>query len=102
MLEGENQYTCDRCECKRDAFKGIKLTKAPTILTIGLKRFDFDLATLTRVPPHVRGDSARRASSGGCPVTPPPTGYTALGGSGRAARGCGATVSVCPCEVREV
>ena len=53
VLDGANQYTCDKCRCSRDAFKGIKLTKLPRVLTIGLKRFDFDLATLTRVPPHV-------------------------------------------------
>ena len=53
VLDGANQYTCDKCKCSRDAFKGIKLTKLPRVITIGLKRFDFDLATLTRVPPHV-------------------------------------------------
>ena len=49
-LDGDNQYSCDRCGgAKRDAFKGIKLRALPHILTIGLKRFDFDLATLSRI-----------------------------------------------------
>ena len=62
VLDGANQYTCDKCRCSRDAFKGIKLTKLPRVLTIGLKRFDFDLSTLTRVTPHVhvRGKAASR------------------------------------------
>lgn len=48
-LDGDNQYSCEKCGVKRDAFKGIKLRKLPHILTIGLKRFDFDLASLSRI-----------------------------------------------------
>ena len=67
VLDGANQYTCDKCKCSRDAFKGIKLTKLPRVLTIGLKRFDFDLSTLTRVTPHVhvRGKAASRQRRSG-------------------------------------
>ena len=48
-LDGDNQYLCERCGCKRDALKGIKLSGLPHVLCVGLKRFDFDLQTLRRV-----------------------------------------------------
>ena len=49
-----------RCAAPRDAFKGIKLRRLPRVLTIGLKRFDFDLSTLTRVKLHHRVAIPRR------------------------------------------
>lgn len=41
-LEGSNQYHCEKCNKKCDANKGLKFTKFPYILTLHLKRFDFD------------------------------------------------------------
>jgi ubiquitin carboxyl-terminal hydrolase 47 len=46
-LEGREQYHCGKCEKEgrgalQDAEKGLKLTKVPYILSIGLKRFDYD------------------------------------------------------------
>ena len=42
VLDGTNQWVCDRCECKVDAKKGLHLTELPPLLTIQLKRFIFD------------------------------------------------------------
>lgn len=47
-LEGSNQYFCERCNKKCDAHKGLKFLHFPYILTIQLKRFDFDPCTLNR------------------------------------------------------
>ncbi|GBM25505.1 Ubiquitin carboxyl-terminal hydrolase 47 [Araneus ventricosus] len=41
-LQGSNQYFCERCNKKCDAHKGLKFTKFPYLLTLQLKRFDFD------------------------------------------------------------
>ena len=46
-LDGDNQYHCEKCEkegrgAKQDAEKGLKLSKVPYVLSIGLKRFDYD------------------------------------------------------------
>ncbi|XP_017893324.1 ubiquitin carboxyl-terminal hydrolase 47 isoform X2 [Ceratina calcarata] len=49
ILEGNNQYHCDKCNKKCDAHKGLKFTKFPYLLTIHLKRFDFDLETFHRI-----------------------------------------------------
>lgn len=48
-LDGNNQYHCEKCNEKCDAHKGLKFTKFPYILTLHLKRFDFDYKTLFRV-----------------------------------------------------
>ena len=48
-LDGNNQYHCQKCQAKRDAEKGLKIKKLPNLLTIQLKRFDFDYETLQRV-----------------------------------------------------
>lgn len=48
-LEGNNQYKCDKCGKKCDAHKGLKFTKFPYLLTLHLKRFDFDYNTLHRI-----------------------------------------------------
>ena len=45
MLEGENQYDADKFG-KQDAQKGVIFTKFPPVLTIHLKRFDFDLQSM--------------------------------------------------------
>lgn len=49
LLDGGNQYFCEGCGCKRDAEKGIKLTKGPQILAIVLNRFTLDYSTFQRV-----------------------------------------------------
>ncbi|XP_058838684.1 ubiquitin carboxyl-terminal hydrolase 47 isoform X2 [Topomyia yanbarensis] len=49
ILDGNNQYFCETCNKKCDAHKGLKFTKFPYILTLHLKRFDFDYQTLHRI-----------------------------------------------------
>ncbi|XP_071555932.1 ubiquitin carboxyl-terminal hydrolase 47 isoform X1 [Temnothorax nylanderi] len=48
-LEGTNQYHCEKCNKKCDAHKGLKFTKFPYLLTLHLKRFDFDYKTFHRI-----------------------------------------------------
>lgn len=48
-LEENNQYHCDQCAKKCDAHKGLKFTKFPYLLTLHLKRFDFDYNTMHRI-----------------------------------------------------
>lgn len=48
-LEGSNQYFCEQCSKKCDAHKGLKFTKFPYLLTLQLKRFDFDPLTMHRI-----------------------------------------------------
>ncbi|CAH1119608.1 unnamed protein product [Phaedon cochleariae] len=48
-LEGNNQYNCEKCNKKCDAHKGLKFTKFPYLLTLHLKRFDFDYNTMHRI-----------------------------------------------------
>lgn len=49
ILDGNNQYHCETCDKKCDAHKGLKFTKFPYILTLHLKRFDFDYQTFHRI-----------------------------------------------------
>ena len=51
-LEGDNAYYCEACACKRPALKGTRLVTLPPVLCVGLKRFDFDFASLSRVKLH--------------------------------------------------
>ncbi|KAL1516679.1 hypothetical protein ABEB36_000560 [Hypothenemus hampei] len=48
-LDGNNQYFCEKCNKKCDAHKGLKFTKFPYLLTLHLKRFDFDYNTMHRI-----------------------------------------------------
>ncbi|XP_055703055.1 ubiquitin carboxyl-terminal hydrolase 47 [Phlebotomus papatasi] len=48
-LEENNQYSCETCNKKCNAHKGLKFSKFPYILTLHLKRFDFDYQTLRRI-----------------------------------------------------
>ncbi|KAF5276470.1 hypothetical protein FQA39_LY06539 [Lamprigera yunnana] len=48
-LEGNNQYFCEKCNKKCDAHKGLKFIKFPYLLTLHLKRFDFDYSTMHRI-----------------------------------------------------
>lgn len=54
LLNKENQWNCDRCATKRDAIKGLKFAKLPYLLSLQLKRFDFDYATMNRIKLHNR------------------------------------------------
>ena len=49
ILQGDNQYSCERCAVKVDAEKGIKLVAGPPILTLALNRFTLDYTTFQRV-----------------------------------------------------
>lgn len=49
ILNGNNQYSCEICQKKCDAHKGLKFSKFPYILTLHLKRFDFDYQTFHRI-----------------------------------------------------
>ncbi|XP_055334947.1 probable ubiquitin carboxyl-terminal hydrolase FAF-X [Paramacrobiotus metropolitanus] len=42
LLEGANAYECEKCQRKVDAVKRMCIKKLPPILTIQLKRFDYD------------------------------------------------------------
>ncbi|XP_003746614.1 ubiquitin carboxyl-terminal hydrolase 47 [Galendromus occidentalis] len=48
-LNGANQYHCEKCKKKCDALKGLKFVSFPKILTLQLKRFDFDYLTMRRI-----------------------------------------------------
>ncbi|GAB0088457.1 Ubiquitin carboxyl-terminal hydrolase [Sergentomyia squamirostris] len=48
-LEENNQYSCDTCNKKCNAHKGLKFSQFPYVLTLHLKRFDFDYQTLRRI-----------------------------------------------------
>lgn len=48
-LDGINQYHCEKCNKKCDAHKGLKFKKFPYLLTLHLKRFDFDYSTMHRI-----------------------------------------------------
>jgi hypothetical protein len=41
-MDGDNQYRCDTCGELVDATKGLRITRLPPVLTLQLKRFDFD------------------------------------------------------------
>ncbi|KAL3993623.1 Ubiquitin carboxyl-terminal hydrolase family protein [Acanthocheilonema viteae] len=49
VLEGSNQYYCEGCRKKQNALKGLRIIKFPYLLSIQLKRFDFDCNTLHRI-----------------------------------------------------
>jgi ubiquitin C-terminal hydrolase len=48
MLVGDNLYSCDVCNQKTEAKKGLKFSKLPYILALQLKRFDLDCGTMQR------------------------------------------------------
>jgi hypothetical protein len=48
MLEGDNAYYCERCDKKIDTLKRCCIKKLPNCLILTLKRFEFDLETLSR------------------------------------------------------
>jgi ubiquitin carboxyl-terminal hydrolase 47 len=48
-LDADNAYFCDKCQKKQPADKGTRIVKLPHIFMVSLKRFDFDLQSLSRV-----------------------------------------------------
>lgn len=48
MLEGDNAYYCERCDKKVDTLKRCCIKTLPNCLILSLKRFEFDLETLSR------------------------------------------------------
>ena len=40
-LRGDEQYVCDKCNCKRDAVRGVRLATLPPILSFHLARFRY-------------------------------------------------------------
>lgn len=49
VLDGDNQYCCQACDKKVDAVKGLKFDRLPYLLSLQLKRFDFDYETFQRI-----------------------------------------------------
>lgn len=49
ILDGSNQYFCEKCNKKCNAHKGLKFVTFPYLLTLQLKRFDFDYSTMHRI-----------------------------------------------------
>ncbi|CAM9633739.1 unnamed protein product [Ectocarpus fasciculatus] len=49
VLDGDNQYCCQACDKKVDAVKGLKFERLPYLLSLQLKRFDFDYDTFQRI-----------------------------------------------------
>eukprot|EP00760_Papus_ankaliazontas_P039666 PhM_4_TR9751/c3_g1_i1/m.80843/K11858/USP48; ubiquitin carboxyl-terminal hydrolase 48 len=48
LLEGDNQYVCNQCNCKRDGSTCTVLARAPRVLVCQLVRFTYDDKTHTR------------------------------------------------------
>uniref|UniRef100_UPI00358FDFB7 ubiquitin carboxyl-terminal hydrolase 47 isoform X2 n=1 Tax=Myxine glutinosa TaxID=7769 RepID=UPI00358FDFB7 len=48
-LDGINQYYCEHCGKKCDAHKGLEFLHFPYMLSLQLKRFDFDYSTMHRI-----------------------------------------------------
>ncbi|KAL3313069.1 Ubiquitin carboxyl-terminal hydrolase 47 [Cichlidogyrus casuarinus] len=48
-LSGDNQYSCEKCNLKRDADRGSCFRKLPYLLTFQLLRFTYDIDTGNRV-----------------------------------------------------
>jgi len=42
VLNGDNQYYCERCGCKNDATRRIRLKSLPPVLNFQLARFVFE------------------------------------------------------------
>src|SRR5690606_12992343 len=49
ILDGDNKYYCEPFDRKVAAIKGLKFQSLPYILTIQLKRFDYDPRTFNRI-----------------------------------------------------
>eukprot|EP01118_Nematostelium_gracile_P007705 TRINITY_DN2517_c0_g1_i1.p1 TRINITY_DN2517_c0_g1~~TRINITY_DN2517_c0_g1_i1.p1 ORF type:complete len:610 (+),score=142.53 TRINITY_DN2517_c0_g1_i1:98-1927(+) len=49
VLDGDNQFKCEKCDKRVDALKGLKFSSFPYLLSLQLKRFHFDLEMFRRV-----------------------------------------------------
>ena len=49
LLNGDNQYACEKCAKKVDALKGLGLARCPTVMNFSLNRFTLDYNTFQRV-----------------------------------------------------
>ena len=49
VLEGDNAYECDYCSAKVTAKRRICLRSLPNVMLLALRRFDFDMDTMSRV-----------------------------------------------------
>ncbi|KAL9652536.1 hypothetical protein ABK040_000106 [Willaertia magna] len=49
IMDNDNQWNCEELNKKVDAIKGLKFKTLPYILTLHLKRFDYDYTTWTRI-----------------------------------------------------
>ena len=69
MLEGDNQYYCDRCAAKSDATRSQSLSELPPVLNVQLLRYVYDRTTTVRGGPGPGG--ARIASHQGRAIDRP-------------------------------
>lgn len=49
ILSDDNQWNCDQCGTKVDAFKGLQFSRLPYFLTLQLTRFDYNYETWRRI-----------------------------------------------------
>lgn len=49
VLDGDNQYFCEKCDKKVDAVKRTCIKRLPKILVVTLRRFDFDFDRMMRL-----------------------------------------------------
>eukprot|EP00727_Mastigamoeba_balamuthi_P006595 m51a1_g2556 putative peptidase c19 family ubiquitinyl hydrolase (1045) ;mRNA; f:324034-328280 len=54
QMRGENRVSCPTCGRATDSLKGLRIKELPRLLTLQLKRFDFDPATYRRVKINTR------------------------------------------------
>jgi len=47
-LDGDNQYFCGKCDCKRDATRETSLGALPPVLNVQLSRYVFDMTTFMK------------------------------------------------------
>ena len=47
-LQGDNAVRCDKCGCKVDTLKRVCIKRLPHTLILNLKRFEFNVATMTK------------------------------------------------------
>lgn len=69
VLTGDNQYECEACGKLSDARKGQKFKELPYILTLQLKRFDYDFAYDRRVKINDRVSERVGRGGGGVAVS---------------------------------
>ena len=48
LMEGDNQWKCEACGCKRDAVKREVVASLPRTLCVPLNRFEYDYENMAR------------------------------------------------------